>query len=126
MLKYLVDFWILEKSGIVLFHYQSRDEVDKNLFGAITIALNSFADLLSESGGLDSFQFITKKFIFLKRKKLIFVGLSEIKTDNNYIKRELKYISEKFFENYSDDFLNNWKGNIRRFLDFEKIIDTSH
>ena len=124
MLTYIDDFWILKDSGIVIFHYQSKDEVDKNLFGAITIALSTYADILSK-GGLESFQFITKKFTFLKKNDLIFVAKSPIKTKDSHIKQELHEISDKFFKKYSDDFLNNWKGNIRNFTNFEKIIDSS-
>ena len=125
MLEYIEDFWILKNSGIVIFHYQPKDEVDKNFFGAITIALNSYADILSK-GGLSSFQFISKKFTFLKEKELIFVAKSSIKTKDSHVKQELHEISDKFFEKYSDNFINDWKGNIRIFTDFEKIIDTLH
>ena len=125
MLVHIEDFWILKDSGIVIFHYQSEDEVDKNLFGAITIALNTYADVLSK-GGLESFQFITKKFTFLKKNNLIFVAKSPIKTKDSHIKHELHEISDKFFKQYSDDFLNKWKGNIRIFTNFEKVINSSH
>jgi len=124
-LQHIDDFWILKDSGIVLFHYQSYDEVDKNLFGAITIALNSYADLLSK-GGLSSFQFISKKFTFIKKKDIIFVGKSSIKAKDKDVKRDLNEISEKFFGHYSENFLNEWKGNISVFSDFEKVLAISH
>ena len=88
MLQHIDDFWILKDSGIVLFHYQSYEEVDKNLFGAITIALNSYADLLSE-GGLSSFQFITKMFTFVKKEDIIFVSKSSVEAKEQNVKQEL-------------------------------------
>ena len=125
MLQHIDDFWILKNSGIVLFHYQSYEEVDKNLFGAITIAINSYADLLSE-GGLSSFQFITKMFTFIKKRDIIFVGKSSVRAKEQNVKQELIQISEKFFEHYSEDFLDDWKGNIAVFSDFEKVLAVSH
>jgi len=125
MLQYIDDFWILKDSGIVLFHYQSYDEVDKNLFGAITIALNSYADLLSK-GGLSYFQFISKKFTFIKKKDIIFVGKSSIKAKDKDVKRELNEISEKFLEYYPEEFVTKWNGNITIFSDFEKVLNNSY
>ncbi|MFX1338563.1 MAG: hypothetical protein ACFFDK_08125 [Promethearchaeota archaeon] len=125
MLQYITDFWILKDSGIVLYHYQSYEEVDKNLFGAITIALNAYADILSK-GGLSSFQFITKKFTFIKKQDIIFVGKSSVNAKEKNVKQELNEISEKFFAYYSTDFLNKWKGNISAFSDFEKFLAISH
>ena len=124
MLQHIDDFWISKDSGIVLFHYQSFDEIDKNLFGAITIALNTYADVLSK-GGLSNFQFITKKFTFIKKKDLIFVAKSTIEAKDRNVKQELNEIAEKIFEHYSEDFLKEWKGNIRVFSDFEKVLDFS-
>jgi len=109
----------------VLYHYQSYEEVDKNLFGAITIALNAYADILSK-GGLSSFQFITKKFTFIKNREIIFVAKSPIKAKEKDVKQELNEISAKFFEYYSEDFLNEWKGNISVFSDFKKRLAISH
>ena len=42
------------------------------------------------------------------------------------VKQELNEISEKFFEYYSEAFLNDWKGNISVFSDFKKILAISH
>lgn len=125
MLHYIDDFWILKDSGIVLFHYQLHDEVDKNLFGAITIALNSYADILSK-GGLSSFQFITNMFTFIKKRDIIFVGKSSVKAKEKNVKHELNEISEIFFKHYPEDFLNQWKGNISVFTDFKKTFAISH
>lgn len=125
MLQHIDDFWILKDSGIVLYHYQSYEEVDKNLFGAITIALNSYADILSK-GGLSSFQFITKMFTFIKKNDIIFVAKSSVKAKEKKVKQELNEIAEKFFGYYSEDFLNEWKGNISAFSDFEKVLTFSY
>jgi len=125
MLQHIDDFWILKDSGIVLFHYQPYEEIDKNLFGAITIALNSYADIPSK-GGLSSFQFITKMFTFIKKRDIIFVGKSSVKAKEKNVKQELNEISEKFFGHYSENFLNEWKGNITIFSDFEKVLNNSY
>lgn len=125
MLQHIDDFWILKDSGIVLYHYQSYEEVDKNLFGAITIALNSYADILSK-GGLSSFQFITKMFTFIKKSDIIFVAKSSVKAKEKKVKQELNEIAEKFFGYYSEDFLNEWKGNTSVFSDFEKVLTFSY
>ncbi len=125
MLQHLDDFWILKDSGIVLYHYQSYEVVDKNLFGAITIALNSYADILSK-GGLTSFQFITKMFTFIKKRDIIFVGKSSVKAKEKHVKQELNQISDIFFKHYSEDFLNQWKGNIAVFSDFKEVLAISY
>ena len=124
MLQYIDDFWILKDSGLVLYHHLPYDEVDKNLFGAITIALNSYADILSK-GGLSSFQFITKMFTFIKKRGVIFVAKSSVKAKEKYVKEELNQIAQKFFRRYPDNFIKDWNGNTSAFSDFEKVLTNS-
>ena len=71
MTKLIQDLWILEDSGIVLFHRVFDEKVDANLFGGLLSALNSFAEEISKSG-LSIFVLSNKRFSLLKSKNYLF------------------------------------------------------
>ncbi|MFX1389079.1 MAG: hypothetical protein ACFE9Z_03335 [Promethearchaeota archaeon] len=124
MTKLLQDIWILEDSGIVLFHRVFDEKVDATLFGGLLTALNSFAEEIS-TGGLSNFELAGKKFYLLKNKNYLFIANSSNKHNFKKVKMELNSVMKKFFELYSDILLNSWNGDTSLFSNFEfKIKDS--
>lgn len=124
MTKLIQDIWILEDSGIVLFHRVFDEEVDANLFGGLLSAINSFAEELSK-GGLSNFELANKKFSLLKKKNYLFVANASKKHNLKKVNQELTNIMNKFFALYQENLLNNWNGDTRIFTSFEKEITES-
>ncbi|UCC20083.1 MAG: hypothetical protein JSV62_02025 [Promethearchaeota archaeon] len=110
------DIWILEKSGIVIFHREYDNLVSPQLFGAMMSALNMFAEQLAE-GGLSNFDLKDTRFTIIKRSGLIFVANSSKKFSQKKVNKELQKISNKFFKRYSDE-LKKFKGKIGAFSNF--------
>jgi len=119
-LKLLQDIWILDKSGIVLFHREFDKSVSPQLFGAMMSALNHFAEQLAE-GGLSNFELQNTRFTIIKQSGLIFVANSSREFNQKKVNKELKKISDKFFKLYSDK-LKNFKGQIGAFSEFKNEI----
>ncbi|MFX1418932.1 MAG: hypothetical protein ACFE9N_08450 [Promethearchaeota archaeon] len=112
----LQDIWILEKSGIVIFHREYDKVVSPQLFGAMMSALNMFAEQLAE-GGLSNFDLKDTRFTIIKKGMLIFVANSSKKFNQKKINKELQKISNKFLKLYSVQ-LKSFKGQIGVFSDF--------
>lgn len=124
MTKLIQDLWILEDSGIVLFHRVFDETVDANLFGGLLSALNSFAEEISKSG-LSNFELSNKQFSLLKANNYLFIANASKKNNLKKVHSELEIIKDRFFEYYQDDVLNNWNGDTRLFDNFENKIEDS-
>lgn len=116
----LQDIWILYKSGIVIFHREFNETVSPQAFGAMMSALNTFAEQLAD-GGLSNFELNNKRFTIIKKYDLIFIANSSKRFNQKKINRELEKISKKFLKLYSEK-LENYKGQIGAFTQFEEII----
>jgi hypothetical protein len=124
MTKLVQDLWIVEDSGIVLFHRVFDEIVDANLFGGMMSALNSFAEELTTSG-LSSFEVSNKLFSLLKVGNYIFIANTSKKRKLKKLNQELELIKNKFFENYEEELLLNWNGDTNLFEDFSLQIEES-
>ncbi len=86
------------------------------------IALNSFAENLSE-GGLSNFELSDRRFAIMKTNELIFVANSSLSVKDKKLREEIKKIAEKFFTKYPDIINENWDHDISRFYNFKKEIE---
>ena len=89
-MKVLQDIWIIEKSGIVIFHRQFDKAVSPQLFGAMMSALNHFAEQLTE-GGMSNFDPQNMRFSINKQSELIFVAISSKKYSQKKVNKDYKY-----------------------------------
>ena len=122
MTDILHDIWIMTNSGIVVFHKAYSKAMDSQLFGMLMTALNSFAEELSK-GGLSSFELSDKRFCMTKQNKFLFVSSSDKKIKEKTVKKEMRYIIEKFFSHFSEDILEHWDGNVSIFEEFGAEIE---
>jgi len=122
-LKVLQDIWILEKSGIVIFHREFDKTVSPQLFGAMMSALNMFAEQLTE-GGLSNFDLNDTRFTLIKKLNLIFVATSSKKYKQKKVNKELDKISIKFINLYNEK-LKHYQGKIGAFSEFINEIEAS-
>ncbi len=119
----LQDVWIVEKSGIVIFHRDFDKIVSPQLVGAMMSALNMFAEQLAE-GGLSNFELQNSRFTIIKKGKLIFIANSSKKYNQKKVNKELRKISDKFMSLYSKE-IENFKGQIGAFSKFKDKIEDS-
>lgn len=120
-MKVLQDIWIVENSGIVVFHREFDKVVSPQLFGAMMSALNMFAEQLAE-GGLSNFELQNSRFTIIKKSGLIFVANSSRQYKQKKVNKELNKVSDKFINLYSEK-LKNFKGQIGAFSNFKKEIE---
>ena len=116
----LQDIWILEKSGIVIFHRVFDKSVSPQMFGAMMSALNMFAEQLTE-GGLSNFELNNKRFTIIRKGELLFIANSSNKINHKKVDKQLGKVSKKFLKLYSDK-LKSFKGEIGAFREFKDII----
>jgi hypothetical protein len=121
--KLLQDIWILTEHGITLFSRVFNPKLNEQLFGALMSALNAYAEKIVE-GGISSFELSDVRFTIVKKKELLFIANSNKKIKDSKVIQELKSISDKFLEQYSEE-LKNWDGEISRFSNFEEKIEDS-
>ena len=119
----LQDIWILQKSGIVMFHRVFNESVSPQAFGAMMSALNNFAEQLTD-GGLSNFELNNKRFTIIKKYDLIFIANSSKRFNQKKINRELEKVSKKFLKLYSEK-IKDYKGQIGAFTQFEEVIKDS-
>jgi len=116
----LQDIWILEKSGIVIFHRVFDERVSPQMFGAMMSALNMFAEQLTE-GGLSNFELNNKRFTIIRKDELLFIANSSNKVNHKKVDKQLGKVSKKFIKLYSDK-LQSFKGEIGAFSEFKDVI----
>lgn len=119
----LQDIWILHKSGIVIFHREFNESVSPQAFGAMMSALSTFAEQLAD-GGLSNFELNNKRFTIIKKHDLKFIANSSKRFNQKKINRELEKVSKKFLKLYSEK-IEDYKGQIGAFTQFEEIIEDS-
>ncbi len=119
----LQDIWILQKSGIVMFHRVFNEFVSPQAFGAMMSALNNFAEQLTD-GGLSNFELNNKRFTIIKKYDLIFIANSSKRFNQKKINRELEKVSKKFLKLNSEK-IKDYKGQIGAFTQFEEVIKDS-
>jgi hypothetical protein len=124
MTKLIQDLWIVEDSGIVLFHRVFDEIIDANLFGGMMSALNSFAEELTKSG-LSNFEVSDKQFSLLKDGNYLFIANTSKKQNLKKLNKELELIKNKFYENFQAEILNNWNGDTTLFNSFMEQIEES-
>ena len=124
MTKLIQDLWIVEDSGIVLFHRVFDEIIDANLFGGMMSALNSFAEELTKSG-LSNFEVSDKQFSLLKDGNYLFIANTSKKQNLKKLNKELELIKNKFYENFQAEILNNWNGDTTLFNSFMQQIEES-
>ena len=124
MAKLLQDIWILVDSGVVLFHRVFNTQLDAQLFGALMTALNSFAEQLSK-GGLSNFELSDRRFCVIKRRNLLFIANSSKNNKPKKVAEELESIVKKFLNLFPKELMDNFNGDIKVFLSFEKEIEDS-
>jgi hypothetical protein len=125
MAKIIRDLWILTNTGVTLFSQVSdKEKINPQLFGALMSALNTFAERLSD-GGISNFEMSNIRFVIVKRRDFLFVGSAPSKVKEKKVISELKIISDKFFEIYTQETLSNWDNDISIFSDFGIHIEQS-
>jgi hypothetical protein len=125
MAKIIRDLWILTNTGVTLFSQVSdKEKINPQLFGALMSALNTFAERLSD-GGISNFEMSNIRFVIVKRRDFLFVGSAFSKVKEKKVISELKIISDKFFEIYTQETLTNWDNDISIFSDFGIYIEQS-
>jgi hypothetical protein len=125
MAKIIRDLWILTNTGVTLFsQVNDKEKINPQLFGALMSALNTFAERLSD-GGISNFEMSNIRFVIVKRRDFLFVGSAPSKVKEKKVITELKIISDKFFEIYTQETLTNWDNDISIFSDFGAHIEQS-
>ncbi|HEY0089265.1 MAG TPA: hypothetical protein VGB37_10500 [Candidatus Lokiarchaeia archaeon] len=123
MSKYIDDLWVLLKTGALIFHY-SEKSVDPTLFGAILSALNTYSENLAE-GGVSEFEFKKNRITFLKLQNIMIVALSSTQIKQKKVKNALEDIATKFFNLYSEDYIDKWHGDVKYFSEFKILLEKS-
>ncbi|MFX0072248.1 MAG: hypothetical protein ACFFAO_14270 [Candidatus Hermodarchaeota archaeon] len=117
------DFWIISKSGFVLFNRVFDPNMKTQLFGALMSALNSFAEHVVEGEGLSKFELHNKKYFIKKTVNYIFIASSFKNIKEKKIKVELEEIINKFLEEYPDEWFENWNFDLNVFKSFDITLD---
>ena len=120
-MKVLQNVWIMEKSGIVIFHRAFDESIAPQLFGAMMSALNTFAEHLSD-GGLSNFELNNRRFTFIKKHGLIFIANSSKRFHQKKVNKELEKVAKKFLKLYSDK-IDLSTGKIGSFTEFKNEIE---
>jgi hypothetical protein len=124
MVKVIRDLWILTESGTTVYSRVIDPRINPQLFGALMSALNTFAERLSE-GGMSNFELSNIRFSIVVRNHFLFVASSSNKIKSKKVFKELKTISDTFFELYPEEMLKKWDSDIGAFHAFENAIKNS-
>jgi len=85
-------------------------------------AISAFADQISD-GGLSKFDLADKRFLFIEKNDIIFLGCSRSNLKEKMAKKDLENIMKVFFKMYPHDIINTWKGSFEIFSTFKTEMD---
>jgi len=122
--KIIRDIWILTETGVTVFSRAIDPRVNPQILGALIRALNIYAEKLTD-GGISNFTLSDIRFVIIKRTPFLFVANASNKIKIKKVTDELRVISDKFFNTYSQDVLDNWDNDISFFNNFKNLIDDS-
>ncbi len=123
-----LEFWIIDRNGITLFH-EKRDKtesINKNLFSGFVSAL---VDVISVSSDEDveTIKFKDSKLIMIQTnvyEKLLFIARTDKKEKDRVVRKELVRLSKTFLNEYNEE-LAKWVGDMDTFNDFVKFIESN-
>ena len=121
MFDILQDILVITRIGKVLISKIKNPQIEKDLLGKLVSALDTFCEDLSHEE-LRQFEFSNLRFDIIKKKDIIFLGSSSKNVKHKKVLKVLRYIIDLFFERYSEEYLNNWNGNIDLFRELEEYI----
>ena len=124
MFRVINDIWILTDTGVTVYSRVVDSRINPQLFGALMSALNSFAEQLAD-GGITNFELSKLRFTIIKKNNFIFVANSLNKKKEKKVLNELKTVSERFFELYPKEILENWDNDVTIFSNFGEEIQDS-
>ncbi|MHA1506810.1 MAG: hypothetical protein ACTSR0_06505 [Candidatus Asgardarchaeia archaeon] len=125
-------FIIIDKAtGISLFEkYYSEFFEKKELLPSFLTAIWQFAE--SEIGGVEGIKEIEMggyRWFYLESNNFLFVIISDTGDRTAWIKAQLRYLKEEFFNKYPEvkdldrSFVKKWFEDRSRWVRFEKVID---
>ncbi len=125
-MKNLIELWIINESGTLLFHYSLEKKVDPVLFGGFFAAINQYSATMSKSG--EKIQEINMGNFILVNYPVPDYGISVVarckKTKHSQSTRKtLEFIAEMFQEKYTQHEIVSWNGNLTKFDTFFKDVE---
>jgi hypothetical protein len=116
---------VLKECGIVIFSKSDPDNPDDQCLGGLISALYCF----TQNGfGETLFRFTTDRhqYYIIERNDLLFAGrFSRTKrVEEKETLKELESVAKKFFERYSQDEIDSWDHDMKKFLRFHEDIKT--
>ncbi|MFX0069534.1 MAG: hypothetical protein ACFFAO_00370 [Candidatus Hermodarchaeota archaeon] len=126
------EFWIINESGICLFHRSINKEtheiedrsgiqIEEQLFGGFLSGLMSFTEEMA-SEIIKKIELREGKFLIFTSKNLIFIVRSDLNVSDKKIKNKIAIIKELFIEKFSKE-LDAFNGEISTFTVFEKDLE---
>ncbi|MFX1392446.1 MAG: hypothetical protein ACFFAH_02625 [Promethearchaeota archaeon] len=124
MANILQDIWIVDFSGIVLYHRAYNKQIDVQLFGGLMSALNKLAEEISEKR-ITRIDFENKCFGILKKENFLFIANADEDIGSKTIIYELKLIAYKFLNLYREVLNSGGLRDISAFYNFTEKIEDS-
>ncbi len=124
MVNILQDIWIIDISGIVLYHRVYNKKIDDQLFGGLMCAINKVAEMIIETK-ITSINFGYKCFGILKKENILFIANSNENIGSRTINYELELIAHKFLNLYREHLKNEIIVDLSPFNDFTREIKDS-
>lgn len=121
-----VEFWIIDRNGITLFHQKQEkvESINKNLFSGFVSAI---VDVISVSSDEDveTIKFKDSKLVMIQTnvyEKLLFIARTNQNEKDRVVRKELSRISKTFLNEYKE-VLPEWAGDMDTFNDFTKHLN---
>ncbi|NVM55770.1 MAG: hypothetical protein HWN66_18870 [Candidatus Helarchaeota archaeon] len=116
--------WIIHKDGkCLLFREYEKFNINEQLFSGFLVAILSFSKEISKRALKHiSLEDLTLYYENFEDKKLVFVIAADSKERESAIRKKISLIEKAFFTKYGE-VLQNWRGNITIFSNFNSKID---
>ncbi len=121
-----LEFWIIDRNGITLFHQKQdkAESINKNLFSGFVSAMVDVISV-SSSEDVETIKFKDSKLVMISTnvyEKLLFIARTHQKEKDRVIRKELHRLSKMFLNQFNED-IKNWVGDMDAFKDFTDTLD---
>jgi len=124
------ELWVINLSGICLFHRSihsdNPDSSDLNIgenqlfSGLLTGILTATSEFSSTD--IRKMETLEGKFMFFKKKNLVFVVWAKVKSSDKKIQKKIRILQNLFIEKFKEE-LENFDGEVTTFHLFEDELD---
>jgi hypothetical protein len=123
-MREISELWIVNDSGLCLFHDSPELELDPFLFSGFITAINNIS-ISKTTYEISDIEMKNHWLLFIRDTKtdLLFIARSKDLNNKKRIMSVLQQIHERFFKQFPPEMIEHWNGDLSVFKPFKQDLE---